>query len=94
LFSEVINAGAASVLVDQTGKIVYFNQIFKSLMTDRLQFEFLPSNIFTICKDVNSNFDQLSNLFTEALNFKKNGNREEFQKTIELRIPRLMQQPP
>lgn len=76
-------------MVDPVGKITYFNDIFQSLMIDRLLFDCLPTNIFSICRGVRHNVEALNNLFAEALDSK---NREDFSnKTIELRIPHTIQ---
>lgn len=89
LFSEINNTGIGLVLVNQDGMITFFNKVFKRLMLERLQFETLPTNIISICKDVPHSIRSLENLFFEAVNFKKKS-PEPFRKTIELRIPKQL----
>lgn len=56
LFCEVINSSNASVIVQADGKITFFNETFRSLLTDRLQVYALPANILGLLED--GSYDQ------------------------------------
>ena len=91
----MINSGCASVIVDPDGKITFFNEVFRSLLRDRLHFQAIPWNIFNVFEDSPSDLRQLKNLIQEALKFQNkannHNNRPEYHKAIELRIPRKIQ---
>ncbi len=59
LLSELIDACCAAVTVTPEGKITFFNDAFRSFMLDKLLYESLPSNIFTIFAESVSEKDQL-----------------------------------
>ena len=51
LLGELINCCCATVTVSVSGKISFFNDAFRSLVLERLQYEELPDNIFSIFED-------------------------------------------
>jgi hypothetical protein len=51
MLGELVNCCCATVTVSPEGKISLFNDAFNSLVKDRLLFEALPANIFSIFQD-------------------------------------------
>lgn len=71
------------------GKITFFNEPFKSLVCDGLQFESLPSNIFQLFEEDPHNFSRLQQMLDDTY-FSDVKNRKT-DRSIEMRIMRNTQ---
>ena len=68
LFGELINTGSASIMVKPDGKITFYNETFRSLIMDRLLFDSLPTNIFSMFDKDSDSSEQLRLMMIEVFN--------------------------